>query len=112
MVSEIITVKGALGALPVNEDDLLKFASYNAGIASRLLFENKKDYDLMKVNTTVILKKIKDILKKDKRIKIDYEKNSVILKTDLDNDELDVVFSGSKMNYLKEKFLNKDIKKE
>ncbi len=91
----------------VNERNTL----INFGILP-LLFENKKDYDLMKVNTTVILKKVKEALIKDKKIKIDYEKQSVVLKSDLDNDELDIVFSGGKMNYLKEKFLNKDVKKE
>ncbi|MBN2547508.1 MAG: aconitate hydratase [Spirochaetes bacterium] len=73
-----------------------------------LLFDNKKDYDLIKINTTIILKKVKEVLKREKRIKIDYEKNMIILKTDMDNDELDVVFSGGKMNYLKEKFLKKE----
>lgn len=86
----------------LNERNIL----INCGILP-LIFENKKDYDLMQVNTTIILKKIKEKLLKERKIKIDYENSQIVLKTDLDEQELAIIFEGGKINYLKNKFLNK-----
>lgn len=79
----------------------------NSGILP-LLFENKRDYEIIKPDTTVILKKAFSSLLKEKRIKMNYEKNDIVLKTDLTDRELNTVFVGGKFNYIKERFLNKD----
>lgn len=78
----------------------------NAGILP-LVFENKLDYNRINPETKIMFRNIKEALLNNKKISVNYENQKLNLKVNLDNDELEIIFSGGKIKYFKEKFIDK-----
>jgi len=67
------------------------------------VFENKNDYDLIKENDKINFPEIKKLLKNNEPIKAKINNKEIILKAELSEKDKEVIFSGSKLLYVRDK---------